>query len=218
MVSVITTFPLLHKIRTATCGSPHPGQIDTTETFPAISFRKPQMHYPMTVSCLEWMDKNKLAVYRSRHAHHERATGETHDLIVPSEQSKFLYKFNAIMSALSDKHGNVVLLTRSGFYHYDSLSRLVFRFDYYRRDEIPTEYFAFGKKVFWLSNNEVLVHSIDGAYIYDIYERRIKKITMADPLLSDLAAPNHFDFGSPTSPVALLAARLALTALPASTI
>jgi len=147
------------------------------------------------VTCLEWMDKNKLAVYTGLGMHIMNvANGETQDLIVPSVEDKFLYKFNAIMSALSDKHGNVVLLTRSGFYHYDSLSRLVFRFDYYRRDEIPTEYFAFGKKVFWLSNNEVLVHSIDGAYIYNIYERRINKITMSDPLLYDLAAPNHADF------------------------
>jgi len=147
------------------------------------------------VTCLEWMDKNKLAVYTGLGMHIMNvANGETHDLIVPAVENKFLYKFNAIMSALSDKHGNVMLLTRSGFYHYDSLRRLVFRFDYYRRDEIPTEYFAFGKKVFWLSQNEVLVHAIDGAYIYDTYARKISKITTSDPLLPELAGISHVEY------------------------
>ena len=41
------------------------------------------------------------------------------------------------MDVASDSAGDIFILARSGFYHYDKNYRLVFRFDYYTKEEVP---------------------------------------------------------------------------------
>ena len=144
------------------------------------------------VTGLSWIGKNRLAVFTGLGIHIiNMETGQSSDLIVPFSDAKYLYKFNAIMSALSDDKGNIIMLTRSGLYQFDSLQNLKFRFDYYRKEEIETEYFAYGNNLFWIAPNTALVTTKDGLYIYDSQNYQLKKIDANDSNFSELYAFPH---------------------------
>ena len=117
--------------------------------------------------------------------------GETDDLIIPAPDPKYMNKFNEIMCTLNDEQGNIYISTRSGFYHFDPLHKLAFRFDYYNKRETETEEFEFGEEACWLSPFEIIVHAVDGGYIYNTQTRQLNKIKITDPYLSEFAAMSH---------------------------
>jgi ligand-binding sensor domain-containing protein len=143
------------------------------------------------ITDLVWLNKTRLAVctdlgLRIINTLH----GETNDIIIPAFNQKYLHKFNRIMAVLSDRQGNIYLLTRSGFYHYDAHYRLIFRFDYYTREQTPTTGFAFGNSACWLSAEELVITTIDGAYTYNTQRCKLYPITGNHPLLPELAIPH----------------------------
>lgn len=145
-----------------------------------------------TVTRLCWIDSNRLGMYTGMGLHIiNTLTGETNDLIIPTHDQKQLYKFNTVMSALSDEHGNIYVLTRSGFYHYDSLYKLVYRYDHYPAAATDTAWFEFGNNLYRLSANEILINAINGLYIYNPPTRQLQKVTTAHPLLQQAAGIQH---------------------------
>jgi ligand-binding sensor domain-containing protein len=93
---------------------------------------------------MTWLDKHRLAVYASGLHIIDTRTGKSRNLFIPYQNKKYQWKFNIIMTAKGDEEGNIFLLTRAGFYHYDKDYRLAFRFDYYKDEEVPTSHFFFG--------------------------------------------------------------------------
>ncbi|HEV8285670.1 MAG TPA: histidine kinase [Chitinophagaceae bacterium] len=139
------------------------------------------------ITHLLWLDKSRLAVYTGIGMQIINTVHwKTDDIIISTKDPKYLHKFNGLMSALSDQQGNIYLLTRSGFYHYDPYYKLVFRFDYYNTEEIETAWFQFGKGAYWFSTNEILVDAIDGKYIYNTQTRQLNKVKSNYPLLSEI--------------------------------
>lgn len=144
------------------------------------------------ISDLLWLSKTRLAVctdlgLRIINTLH----GETNDIIIPAFNKKYLHKFNRIMAVLSDRQEHIYILTRSGFYHFDAQYRLVFRFDYYTREQTATTGFAFGNAACWRSAEELVITTIDGAYTYNTRRYQLDLITSSHPLLPELAIPHN---------------------------
>ena len=76
---------------------------------------------------------------------------------------------------LGDEGGNIYVLTRSGFYHFDSQEKLVSRFDYYDEIDVPVAHFFFGRELIELDQTKLLVVSVDGLYLYNKKFKQLKK-------------------------------------------
>lgn len=142
---------------------------------------------------MTWLDKERLAIYSNGLHIINTATGEIRNLFVPFHLKQYLYKFNMVTSVKCDEGGNIYVLTRSGFYHFDKNYRLVFRFDYYRENQLNTEHFSFGSKLLVLDNSRLIITSVNGLYEYNKKIQHIKKIGYDEyPLLNEfLDYPNN---------------------------
>lgn len=138
------------------------------------------------ISGLAWLDRDRLAMYNAGVHIINTRTGETRNLFIPYRDKQYQYKFNMIEKALGGDNGDMYVLSRSGFYHFDKNYNLVSRFDYYSETEVFTEHFFFGRDVFELDNRRLLIVSIGGLYIYDKGEKRVHKMEAAEsPLLAE---------------------------------
>lgn len=135
---------------------------------------------------LAWLDKERLAVYSAGlHIIHTR-TGEAYNLFIPYHNKQYEYKFNMIERASGDENGNVYILSRSGFYHFDKNYKLRFRFDFYSEQQVRTEHFFFGRELFKLDDKRLLIISINGLYVYDKEKKQFKKMTAGDcPVMAE---------------------------------
>ena len=78
---------------------------------------------------LRWIDDDQLAATTiGLHVINTR-TLASRNIIIPAGSLKYEYKVNSIEDILSDRQGNLFLLTHSGFYQYHN-NKLVFRFVY----------------------------------------------------------------------------------------
>ncbi|HEY6976368.1 MAG TPA: two-component regulator propeller domain-containing protein, partial [Chitinophagaceae bacterium] len=129
---------------------------------------------------LVWLDKNRLATYPGGLHIIGTRSGETRNLFIPYSDKKYQHKFNMIMDVASDSAGDIFILSRSGFYHYDKNYHLVFRFDYYKTEEVPTTPFVFGRNLLRLDDHRLAITSIDGIYYYNIGRKQFKKMDSED--------------------------------------
>ena len=129
---------------------------------------------------LVWLDKNRLATFPGGLHIIDTRCGETRNLFVPYTDRKYQHKFNLVMDVASDSAGDIFILACSGFYHYDKNYRLVFRFDYYRKEEVPTTPFVFGRDILCLDDRHLAITSINGIYYYNISKRQFKKMDSTD--------------------------------------
>lgn len=133
-----------------------------------------------------WLDKERLAFFTAGLHIVNTKTGETRNVFIPYTEKQYEYKFNMIMGAIGDSTGDIFILTRSGFYHYDKHYTLLSRFDYYQGEKVATEHFVFGRELFQLDDRRLLITSINGLYVYDKGKRQVKKMNAADsPLLAE---------------------------------
>lgn len=145
------------------------------------------------ISGLTWLDKDRLAMYTSGLHIINTKTGETRNLFIPYHQQQYLYKFNMIMQARGDSNGDIFIVARSGFYHFDRNYNLLFRFDYYSEALVPTEHFVFASELFELDDHRLLIPSINGLYVYDKKGRQIKRMEAADcPVMAELLKPGDY--------------------------
>ncbi|HYO23295.1 MAG TPA: two-component regulator propeller domain-containing protein, partial [Flavisolibacter sp.] len=141
-----------------------------------------------------WLNKELLAVYSSGLHIINTRTGERRNLFVPYHRQQLQYKFNGIVAARGDDDSSIYVLSGSGFYHFNKDHQLLSRYDHYSEAEVPVAYFVFGRELFVLDKNRLLIIAIDGFHVYDKRTRRLKKITAEDvPLLSPFFSyPNDF--------------------------
>ncbi|MFL5809535.1 MAG: two-component regulator propeller domain-containing protein, partial [Flavisolibacter sp.] len=138
------------------------------------------------ISGISWIDNHRIGVFTSGLHIIDTRTGCSRNLFIPYHDRQYQYKFNMIERAMGDEKGNLYVLTRSGFYHYDKNYNLVSRFDYYSEAEVPVTHFFFGRELFQLDAKRLLIVSINGLYVYDRIKRKIKKMTAADcPVMAE---------------------------------
>ncbi|HYC29846.1 MAG TPA: two-component regulator propeller domain-containing protein, partial [Chitinophagaceae bacterium] len=146
------------------------------------------------VAGMTWLDKYRLAVFTTGLHIIDTKTGKTRNLFIPYHDSRYQFKFNMIMRALGDANGNIYVLSRSGFYHYDKNYNLVSRFDYYEEEDVPLQHFFFGRDLFEMDEKRLLIGSIDGLYVYDKPTKKIRKMVPQDcPALANMVTyPNDY--------------------------
>lgn len=138
------------------------------------------------------IDKERLAFYTTGLHIINTKTGKRRNLFIPWNDKQYQYKFNVLPEVLGDETGDIYILNRSGFYHFDKNYRLVYRFDYYKEEQVPSAYFIFGRELLRLDKNRLLIVSVNGYYIYDKREKLLKELNPGDePLLDGLKASNN---------------------------
>ncbi|MEO8406685.1 MAG: two-component regulator propeller domain-containing protein, partial [Chitinophagaceae bacterium] len=129
---------------------------------------------------MTWLDKHRLAVFTGGAHIIDTRTTETKNIFIPYHDKQYAYKFNSVIAGQGNEDGDIFLLTRSGFYHFNKSCQLVFRFDYYTAEQTQTTGFGFGRDLLWIDVNHLLITSTYGLYLYDIARRIFKKMTPSD--------------------------------------
>lgn len=138
------------------------------------------------IAGITWLDKNRFGIYPSGVHVVNTQTGKTRNIFIPCRNQQYQYKYNAILRTLGDDNGNIYILSRSGFYHYDKNYRLIFRFDYYSEAQALNTHFFFGEHMVELDNNRLLILARESLYIYNKEKRQFKKMTANDcPVMAD---------------------------------
>ncbi|HYE56263.1 MAG TPA: two-component regulator propeller domain-containing protein, partial [Chitinophagaceae bacterium] len=132
------------------------------------------------VSGITWLCRYQLAAYTNGVHIINTRTGATHNIFIPYHNKQYQYKFNMIQRAMGDEDGNIYVLTRSGFYHYNKNNELVSRFDYYSDASIPYTHIFFGRHLVELDERRLLIVSIGGLYIYEKDKKKVKKMEAGD--------------------------------------
>jgi len=133
------------------------------------------------VSGFLWLNKRELAAYTGKGLHViDTRSGESRNLLIPWSDKKYQYKFNGILSAKTNSAGDVFVLTRAGFYHFDKNGRLVFRYDYYTNEEVARTPFGFGRKLLSIDEQRYAIITSVGIYYYSTVRRQFKKMEAAD--------------------------------------
>jgi hypothetical protein len=127
-----------------------------------------------------WLDNRRLCTYGDGLHIIDTRTGEARNLFIPYSNKRYQYKFNWIMSVNSNAAGDLFVLARSGFYHFDKDYHLVFRFDYYRTEEVANTIFVFGRYLLSLDKQELAIISSEGIYYYNIGKRQLRKMEAPD--------------------------------------
>src|ERR1700730_1265734 len=136
---------------------------------------------------LQWLGEDQLAAITMGLHIVNTNTSQSANIIIPPGELKYAFKVNAIMSAQANKQAAIFILTRSGFYHFNEKRQLVFRFDYYKKEEADTSSFFFGNSLVMLNDNTVLVKAVDGLRIYDVDTRQLKRINRDEfPLFAQI--------------------------------
>src|SRR5882724_7786555 len=106
------------------------------------------------------LDNYRLATYANGLHIIDTRTGNTRNLFIPYVDKQYQYKFNWILSVCGNAAGDIFILARSGFYHFDKDYRLVFRFDYYSREEVAVQSFGFGRYLVCLDDHSYAIVGI----------------------------------------------------------
>ena len=154
-----------------------------------------------------WIDKERLCFFSSGLHIVNTRTGTTKNIFIPYHNKKYQFKFNMVAAVQGDEKGNIYILTRSGFYHFDKNHQLVYRFDYFTEAEVPVKHFHFGSGLFKLNDQQLIIVSAGGLFIYQKGERKFRKMKSEDnPLLAEFLDYNttrNYQFFQP-SPGALM--------------
>jgi ligand-binding sensor domain-containing protein/putative methionine-R-sulfoxide reductase with GAF domain len=145
---------------------------------------------------MTWLDAHRLAIFTSGLHIVDTRSGATRNIFIPYHDKRYQWKFNIVMTAKGDSEGNVFLITRSGFYHFDRNYRLVFRFDYYKEAEVPVTHFffgnTFGRDLYEFDKNRLIIIGADGLYLYDKTRKDLRKMTEADsPVMAEFLNYPH---------------------------
>ena len=133
------------------------------------------------ISRLVWLNNYKLGVLTWEGLHIiDTRNGQTRNLLIPYIDRQYQYKFNGILAVRTNSAGDIFILTRSGFYHYDRDYHLVFRFDYYSKEQVVRTPFGFGRSLLCLDDRRFAIASSNGIYFYDVEKKQLKKMDSAD--------------------------------------
>ncbi|HEU0065486.1 MAG TPA: two-component regulator propeller domain-containing protein, partial [Flavisolibacter sp.] len=129
---------------------------------------------------MHWIDKFRLVTFGDGlHIIDTRKT-ETSTVFIPYKDKEYQYKFNWIISVTTNKNLELFVLARSGFYHFNSKGELLFRFDYYKENEVATTAFSFGRFILQLDEEKLAIVSEDGVYFYNSATRKFGKMQRGD--------------------------------------
>lgn len=132
------------------------------------------------------LDDHRLAVVGSGVHIINTRTGHTKNIFIPYKNERYVFKLNMTLQAVSDEKGDLFVLSRSGFYHFNDKDSLVYRFDYYSDSLVALRHLVFGGKMLWLDESRLMIKSVNGLYLYDKKRKSFQKIKPGEiPKLDD---------------------------------
>ena len=126
------------------------------------------------------LDKRRLCSFGDGLHIIDTYTGEVKNVFIPYAEKRYQYKFNWILSVMSNSSGDIFVLARSGFYHFDRNYDLVFRYDRYAPEEVPTASFTFGRYLLKLDQMHFAIASLSGLLYYDAAKKEFRKMRVED--------------------------------------
>jgi len=155
-----------------------------------------------SVTGLQWLNSRELAANTGQGLHIvDTRRGVSRNLLIPWRDKKYQYKFNGIQAVKTNAAGEIFVVTRSGFYHFNKNCRLVFRFDYYTDEEVARTPFGFGRNLLRLDEERYAIITSVGIYYYNAVQRQFKKMETADyPQLKEFLdyPKGDYEFFEPT--------------------
>jgi len=135
---------------------------------------------------MSWIDDHRLGVYGTGLHIVDTRTATHQNIFIPYHEKKYQFKFNMVMEVKGDKNGDLFLLTRSGFYHYNSSYQLVYRFDHYHGQDVAINHFVFGASIIEIDQNRLLIIARDGLHVYDKQKKLLRRTSTTEfPLLAE---------------------------------
>jgi ligand-binding sensor domain-containing protein len=126
---------------------------------------------------LKWLDNQRLAAITGMGLHvFNTVTGESRNIVIPCNDKKYLYKFNRILSVSNYDNGDIILLTRSGLYHYNKQYRLIYRYDHYPDNEVPGYLVFGGGDMVQLDDQRFLIPSFLGLHLYNAAKHQVRPV------------------------------------------
>jgi ligand-binding sensor domain-containing protein/putative methionine-R-sulfoxide reductase with GAF domain len=107
-------------------------------------------------------------------------SGEVKNVFVTYPERRYQYKFNWILAVSSNAAGDIFVLARSGFYHFNKAYQLVFRYDHYAKEQVATSSFSFGRYLLMLDETRLTIPSEDGMFFYDASQKEFRKARISD--------------------------------------
>jgi len=128
------------------------------------------------IAKLKWLDKEQLAAITSTGIHVINTTNmKTRNLIIPPGELKYVSKVNNANDVATDPSGNVLILTRSGFYKFNNKDKLVFRYDAYKQEEAENA-FVFGNSMAEAGNGNFLLNTWPGLYLFETATNKLELV------------------------------------------
>ncbi len=132
------------------------------------------------ITKLKWLGREQLGVITPIGLHVIHIpTLQGRNLVIPPGNFKYSYRVNAVTDVAFDKMNNVIIVTRSGLYVFDSNDQLIYRYDHYKMKDVDTVHLAFASKIGSVSNNFVIA-SIEGLQFYDASKKAIHLVNDRD--------------------------------------
>jgi ligand-binding sensor domain-containing protein len=127
-----------------------------------------------------WANKNKLVSFGDGLHLINTRDGHTSNIFIPYSDKQYQYKYNWIISVSSNSIGDLFVLARSGFYQINAQGQIIFRFEYYKENEVAAASFSFGRYLIALGENKYAIVSESGIYYYNSKLKLIKKMSPED--------------------------------------
>ena len=143
---------------------------------------------------LKWLNKEDLSVTTLSGVHVINArTLQRHNIYIPPDSLKNRSAVNTAQDVIADKDGNIFIITGTGFYEFNKLDKLVFRYDHYNSKYAQTGWVNFGRNIIRGEQNTLLLSTIGGLYMYKIEQKNLHAINTTDNLFyQQIAKPKEW--------------------------
>ncbi|MES2774623.1 MAG: two-component regulator propeller domain-containing protein [Bacteroidota bacterium] len=101
------------------------------------------------------------------------------NLVIPKGPIQYEANANKLRNMLFDKAGNLYLISRSGFYHFNKSKALVFRYDDYTSEESKRG-MSFGVFSYWVNDETIIVCGEKRLFLYNTRLKKITPLTTSD--------------------------------------
>lgn len=142
---------------------------------------------------LKWLGPDQLGCITATGLHLiQTGSLQQRNILIPPGPLDLPYIVNNIHGAASDKHGNLFILTSTGFYHYNANDELVFRYDHYKKVDASRLGVPFGRSDGLISPEPglLLLATTAGPYIYYVAGKELHAIGDHDATLYRRIAPD----------------------------
>ncbi|MBL0145496.1 MAG: hypothetical protein IPP48_06775 [Chitinophagaceae bacterium] len=103
----------------------------------------------------------------------------SYNLMIPKGPIIYEEKANHLRRIHTGNNGDIIIVSRSGFYHFTKERKLIFRYDDYTTAQAAGG-LSFGEYSHWLNEETLILSGKKGIYSYNIHSREFSKVNKGD--------------------------------------